>query len=144
MIKYLINQYDFCAEYFLEEMSCYNTLIDYFLNCPMYDIKKVLVGLTYYAMIKSEQSYTKEKREQKNKEVPKLTDEEVAKNLDMKLNKDGTEKDKIGDESLLKQDISTPSVLRLIYNVVFMLRKIKFWKFTNEARFLLEILLKFS
>ena len=125
-------------------MSCYNTLIDYFLNCPMYDIKKVLVGLTYYAMIKSEQSYTKEKREQKNKEVPKLTDEEVAKNLDMKLNKDGTAKDKIGDESLLKQDISTPGVLRLIYNVVFMLRKIKFWKFNNEARFLLEILLKFS
>ena len=144
LIKYLINQYDFCAEYFLEEMSCYNTLIDYLLNCPMYDIKKVLVGLIYYAMLKSEQSYTKEKREQTNKTNPKLSDEEIAKKLDKEINAVAKDKDKIGDESLLKQDISTPSVLRLVYNVVFLLRKIKFLKFNNEARFLLEILLKFS
>ena len=69
MIKYLINEYDFCAEFFLEEMACYNTLMEYLINCPMYDIKKILVGLIYYAMIKSENSYTKEKREKnlKNK-----------------------------------------------------------------------------
>ena len=69
LIKYLINQYNSCAEFFLEEMSCYNTLMDYLLNCPMYDIKKILVGLINYAMIKSEQSYTKEKREQINKTI---------------------------------------------------------------------------
>ena len=51
---------------------------------------------------------------------------------------------KQGDESLLKRDISTPAVLRLIYNVIYMLCKIKFFNYLNESRFLLEILLKFA
>ena len=66
LIKYLINQYDFCAEFFLEEFSSYNTLVEYLINCPMYEIKKVLVGLIYYAMVRSEQSYTNEKRARDN------------------------------------------------------------------------------
>ena len=145
LIKYLINQYDFCAEFFLDEFSNYNTLVEYLINCPMYEIKKVLVGLIYYAMVKSEQSYTKEKRAQDNqyKVVEKLSDEELA----MKLQAEYSQvynKDKEGDESLLIKDISTPNVLRIIYNVCHIARQIKFWSNKNEARFLFEVLLKFT
>ena len=144
LIKYLINQYDFCAEYFLEEMSCYNTIIEYLINCPLYEIKKVLVGIIYYAMIKSEQSYTKEKREKdnKNKVVETLSDEEVAMRLQAEYSQGY--KNQEGDESLLIKDISTPSVLRVIYNIAHISRKIKFWSHKNEARFLFDVLLKFT
>ena len=140
-IKYLINQYDFCADYFLEEFGCYNTLVEYLINCPMYDIKKIVAGLIYYAMIKSEQCYTKEKRKKFNETKIELTDDEIAKKLQYEENGKG---EKVGDYELLKKDFSTPNVLRVVYNVAHILRKIKFWKNKNEARFLFDVLLKFS
>ena len=145
LIKYLINEYDFCAEFFLEEFSSYNTLVEYLINCPMYEIKKVLVGLIYYAMVRSEQSYTNEKRARDNqyKVTEKLSDEELAMKLQAEYSQ-GYNKDKEGDESLLIKDISTPSVLRIVYNVAHISRKIKFWAHKNEARFLFEVLLKFT
>jgi len=111
----------------------------------MYEIKKVLVGLIYYAMVKSEQCYTKEKRAQDNqyKVVEKLSDEELAMKLQAEYSQ-GYNNDKEGDESLLIKDISTPNVLRVIYNVAHISRKIKFWANKNEARFLFEVLLKFT
>ena len=151
LIKYLINLYDFCAEYFLEEFSCYNTIIDYLINCPMYDIKKILVGLIHSAMQKSEQSYkdkrgnnnVKVKNETKVKEEPKLSDEELAKKLQEELN--GVSKSKEADETILYKDISSPYVLKVIYNIIYIVfRKIKFYSYKNETRFLLDILHKFS
>ena len=151
LIKYLINLYDFCAEFFLEEFSCYNTIIDYLINCPMYDIKKILVGLIHSAMQKSEQSYKdkrgnnniKVKNETKVKEEPKLSDEELAKKLQEELN--GVSKSKEADETILYKDISSPYVLKVIYNIIYIVfRKIKFYSYKNETRFLLDILHKFS
>ena len=146
LIKYLINQYDFCAEFFLEEFACYNTLMEYLINCPMYDIKKILVGLIYFAMIKSEQSYTKEQRDKNNKTKveQKLSDEELAIKLQAEYSRGYKYKDEEGDEALLKKDISTPHVLKIVYNVIHILKKISFWKTQNESRFLFDILLKFT
>ena len=47
LINYLIHVYPFCAEFFLEEFSCQNTLIEYLVNTPKYYIKKVLVDFIF-------------------------------------------------------------------------------------------------
>jgi hypothetical protein len=39
LIKYLINNYLFCADYLIEEFSNFNVLIEYLLNCPSYEAK---------------------------------------------------------------------------------------------------------
>ena len=71
LIIFLINRYEFCANYFLEEISCYNTIVEYLINCPVYEIKKIIVGIIYSAMIKSHQDYLFKKKQ--NKETSNIT-----------------------------------------------------------------------
>ena len=63
LIKYLINNYSFCADYLVEEFSNYNVLIEYILNCPSYETKKLVVGIIYCAMIKCVTSYEKKMKQ---------------------------------------------------------------------------------
>ena len=64
LIKYFINNYLFCADYLIEEFSSKNLLIEYMINCPLYEIKKLVVGIIYCAMIKCVTSYEKKMREE--------------------------------------------------------------------------------
>ena len=86
LIKYYINNYLFCADYFIEEFSNQNVLIEYMINCPSYDIKKLIVGIIYCAMINCIKTYERNMRqiEEKNKN-------EKNKNKNMK-NKDSNRK----------------------------------------------------
>ena len=244
LIKFLINRYEYCANFFLEEFSCYNTIIEYLINCPLYEIKKVIVGIIYYAMIKSNQEYTdknqsEKKNEEKNnnsnnnilkkekdnnnnnkqtqkinkkqeqnqkdifndfvivnkdnnnknshlkspitthyldeinpnknknrkdiknqesndnkieedkKEGDKpLSDEEYAIKLQKEYNREVNyyQKDVLekGNKKLLENENISPDVLRLIYNILYVLKKINPLENKNEARFLFAVLLKFS
>ena len=107
LIKYLINNYIFCADYLVEEFSDYNNMIEYLLNCPSYDVKKLVVGIINCAMIKCVTLYEKKMRKEeslnaqkeninqkkeknKNKEIEKkinnkkeqeMSDEELARKL---------------------------------------------------------------
>ena len=81
LIKFLINRYEYCANFFLEEFSCYNTIIEYLINCPLYEIKKVIVGIIYYAMIKSNQEYTvKNQKEKINEKKNNNSNNDILKN----------------------------------------------------------------
>ena len=142
LIKYLIIQYEFCANYFLEEFSCFNNLMLYLVNCPNYSIKKVLVNLIYSSMISSEKYYTKEKREMVNSSNNKMNDEELAMELQEEYS-DGINS-VLTEKKCLEREFSTPYVLKVVYNVCFLIRSIKFWNHKNETNFLFEILLKFS
>ena len=64
LIKYFINNYLFCADYLVEEFSNFNVLIEYLLNCPSYDAKKIVVGIIYCAMIKCVTLYEKKMRQE--------------------------------------------------------------------------------
>ena len=64
LIKYFINTYIFCADYIIEEFSNYNFLIEYMINCPSYEIKKLIVGIIYCAMIKCVITYEKKMRQE--------------------------------------------------------------------------------
>ena len=64
LIKYFINNYLFCADYIIEEFSNYNILIEYMINCPSYEMKKLVVGIIYCAMIKCVTTYEAKKRKE--------------------------------------------------------------------------------
>ena len=67
LIKFLIIRYDdYCANYLLEEFSCYNVIIEYLINCPLYEIKKVIVGIINTAMNKSIQTYNQKEGAKRN------------------------------------------------------------------------------
>ena len=74
LIKFLINSYEYCANYFLEELSCYNTIIEYLINCPIYEIKKIIVSIIYCAMVKSNLEHIS----RMNKDKGKIKDEDKA------------------------------------------------------------------
>ena len=86
-MKFLINRYEYCANYILEEFSCYNVIFEYLVNCPLYEIKKVIVGIIYYAMNKSIETFRpgetvndKEKIEKEKKNEKKEIKEKEKKN----------------------------------------------------------------
>ena len=67
LMKILVTSYDFCANYLIEEFSCYNVILEYLINCPIYNIKKVIVGIISSAMNKSIQSFQNKKGMKYNK-----------------------------------------------------------------------------
>ena len=53
LIKSFVINYEYCANYLLEEFSNYNVIMVYLKNCPLYEIKKITVGIIDFAMITS-------------------------------------------------------------------------------------------
>ena len=83
LIKYFINNYLFCADYIIEEFSNKNVLIEYMINCPSYDIKKLIVGIIYCAMINCVNTYENKMRleaKQGNKKGEKKTTKKETSN----------------------------------------------------------------
>ena len=60
LIKFYLNQYKECSEFFIEEFSDINTLMEYIVNCPILEMKKLFVGIIYCAMIKLYNSFNEE------------------------------------------------------------------------------------
>ena len=60
LIKFYLNQYKECSEFFIEELSDINTLMEYIVNCPILEMKKLFVGIIYCAMIKLYNSFNEE------------------------------------------------------------------------------------
>ena len=53
LIKFLVLKYDFCANYLLEEFLNFNVIVEYLINCPLDEIKKVIVEILGYAIYNS-------------------------------------------------------------------------------------------
>ena len=58
LIKFCLNEFKECSEFLIEEFCDYTTLMEYIVNCPIFEIKKIFVGLLYCAMIKIYNSET--------------------------------------------------------------------------------------
>ena len=181
LIKYFINTYIFCSDYLVEEFSNYNVLMEYMINCPSYNIKKLVVGILYCAMIKSVTYYENSMKQQKqnsnsninnqinsntqqnnnlkqnmnneNKKEQEMSDEEYARKLQEELNSDysnsynsinvyNNDETEMNSNPLDRKYIPQ-NVLKLIYNTLHIIRKIKFSNL-NEARFLYFIIYRFS
>ena len=68
LMKFFINDQVECSDYLIEEFCNKNIIIEYLMNCPSYEIKKLIVGILYCAMIKSVNGYELIKIE-KNKKI---------------------------------------------------------------------------
>ena len=230
LIKFLVVKYEYCANYLLEEFSNYNVIMEYLKNCPLYEIKKVTVGIINYAMITSINIYQLNKNknsignkdqnslnENNNNIIESINDEDTFETLDFdfyqfnadeikesqkatkesqkpikKSKKETKNKNKAADEefefldpekelkrkeeqnepysqhyqdsmendnnsnfkmnelhdasqnsSVLKNKNIPENILKLIYNIIYVMKKIKFHNFI-ESRFLFAVLIKFS
>ena len=98
LIKYFINNYIYCADYLIEEFTNHNVLTEYMINCPLYETKKLIVGILYCAMINCITTY-----ENKMKEVEKT---ENKKNKNKKPKKEEKNKSK-AQENKNKNDMKS-------------------------------------
>ena len=155
LIKFLINDQLDCSDYLIEEFCNKNVIIEYLINCPSYEIKKLIVGILYCAMIKSVNGYelSKIKRQDKNKtNQSSINTKKLSKTQSQSLEEDeelarqisGMEGNAtIINENPLAHDSIPKNVLKLIYNVLHLIR-IMGYDHLNEQRFLYFIIYRFS
>ena len=155
LIKFLINDQLDCSDYLIEEFCNKNVIIEYLINCPSYEIKKLIVGILYCAMIKSVNGYelSKIKRQDKNKtNLSSINTKKLSKTQSQSLEEDeelarqisGMEGNAtIINENPLAHDSIPKNVLKLIYNVLHLIR-IMGYDHLNEQRFLYFIIYRFS
>ena len=86
LIKFLISKYEYCANYLLEEFSCYNVIVEYLINCPKYEMKKVIVGIIFCAMKNSYNEYIKNPEKMKEKQEKAIIKIKKQDNLDKQNN----------------------------------------------------------
>ena len=153
LIKFILNENSICANYLIEEFCNKNVIIEYLINCPRYEIKKVIVGILYCAMIKSINEYqltnikkgnekTKKNLKSKLKSFFNLSskgDEELTKQLN---NHQKSKENYIYSNPLEYKNIP-PNILKMIYNILHLIRDIKYCNM-NEQRFLYFTIYRFS
>ena len=153
LLKFLINEHPICANYLIEEFCNEKTVIEYLINCPFYNIKKLIVGILYCAMIKSVKdnvySNIKDKTEKKKlKENNKNKKNKISKE-DEALARQLQEED--GNDYLYNFENNNPleyhnipkNLLKMIYNILNIIKSTKF-NLMNEHRFLYFTMYRFS
>ena len=61
-LKFLINEQLECSDFLIEEFCNKNLIIEYLINCPSYEMKKLIVGIIYCAMINCVKTYENKMR----------------------------------------------------------------------------------
>ena len=156
LFKFLINDQLECADYLIEEFCNKNIIIEYLINCPSYEIKKLIVGILYCAMIKSVNGYEYTKIEKFTKHTNQKTitnkklsktqaksleeDEELARQM---ANMDDNNYNNLIFENPLNYEGIPQNILKLIYNILHMIKTIGF-SHLNEQRFLYFTIYRFS
>jgi hypothetical protein len=59
ILKYILNYSEECSQYLIEEFYNRTVIDEYLFDCPDYDIKKIIVGIIYCAMISLSNKYAK-------------------------------------------------------------------------------------
>ena len=153
LFKFLINDQLECAVYLIEEFCNKNVIIEYLINCPSYEIKKLIVGILYCAMIKSVNGYEftkiKKNNNQRFNTTKKLTktqaksldeDEELARQI---YSMEENESNNLIYENPLDQEGIPQNILKMLYNMLHIIRTMGF-SHLNEQRFLYFIIYRFS
>ena len=155
LLKFLLNDQADCANYLIEEFCNEKTILEYLINCPLYDIKKLIVGILYCAMSKSfkENEFLKiqkskdknqssiEKEEYQNKQRNSKEDEELARILQNEERKGYLYN--YEENNPLEYKNIPKNILKMIYNILHIIRDSKYNQM-NEHRFLYFTIYKFS
>ena len=156
LLKSLINNHLECSDYLIEEFCNKNIIIEYLINCPSYEIKKLIVGILYCAMIKSVNGYelnkiekTKKNNTYQTKTNKKLTktqaqrleeDEELARQIS---GMDANNSSNLIFENPLEYTGIPQNILKMIYNILHIIRTMG-TDHLNEQRFLYFTIYRFS
>ena len=159
LLKFLLNDQQICANYLIEEFCNEKTIIEYLINCPLYEIKKLIVGILYCAMTNSlkENKYQKIK-DSKNKKVndtknngnsqikQKISkeDEKLARELQKESGTDINDyMYTFENNNPLEYQNIPKNILKMIYNILYIIKITKYTKM-NEHRFLYFTIYRFS
>ena len=153
LIKFLINDQPDCANFLIEEFCNINVIFEYLIGCPVYEIKKIIVGILYCAMIKSIGEYESNIKMIENNKKKSIfskfinnnkiqlikEDEEMARQLSNNLNggKNYEYNNPFEYEGIPK------NILKMIYNILYIIRQYKYSNM-NEYRFLYFTIYRFS
>ena len=151
LLKFLINDQLDCSDFLIEEFCNKNIIIEYLINCPSYEIKKLIVGIIYCAMIKSVNGYEYTKIEHnksimQNKKLSKIqaqsleADEELARKIS---NMEENGSSKVLYENPLENEGIPQNILKMVYNIFHIIHTMGFGHL-NEQRFLYYIIYRFS
>ena len=157
LIKFLMNDNPICGNYLIEEFCNKNVIIEYLINCPLYEIKKLVVGILYCAMIKSVNEYKSEiltkigengkmtknnnSKGQKSSFSKEISDDEaLARQLSNDMN--GNENYIYNNNPLDNENIPK-NILKMVYNILHLIRDMRYSNL-NEQRFLYFTIYKFS
>ena len=152
LMKFLINDQLACSDYLIEEFCNKNIIIEYLINCPSYEIKKLIVGILYCAMIKSVNGYEYTKIGQNNKN--NRQNKKLSKNQVQNLKEDEELARRISNmeanggsstiyENPLENEGIPQNILKMIYNILHIIRTMGY-QHLNEQRFLYYIIYRFS
>ena len=152
LMKFFINDQLACSDYLIEEFCNKNIIIEYLINCPSYEIKKLIVGILYCAMIKSVNGYEYTKIGQNNKN--NRQNKKLSKNQVQNLKEDEELARRISNmeanggsstiyENPLENEGIPQNILKMIYNILHIIRTMGY-QHLNEQRFLYYIIYRFS
>ena len=154
LIKFFINIELSCADYLIEEFCNKNTIIEYLMNCPLYDIKKLIVGINYCAMAKSvkesEYSEIKEKQNKNingenniHKSLKQISEEDEELAIQLLMKETNNENNLFDNNNPLDYKNIPKHILKMIYNLLNIIRNTKY-SHMNEYRFLFFTIYRFS
>ena len=156
LLKFLINDQLACSDYLIEEFCNKNIIIEYLINCPSYEVKKLIVGILYCAMIKSVNGYefTKIEKTKKNSAQKYINSKKLSKTQAQNIEEDeklarqisGLEQINTNNliyENPLDHEGIPQNILKLIYNSLHIIHTMGF-SHLNEQRFLYFIIYRFS
>ena len=153
LMKFFVNDQTDCANYLIEEFCNINVIIEYLMNCPLYEIKKLVVGILYCAMIKSVNEYElniikegngkkKSSHKSNSKKAEILQSTKDDENLARQLQEGNVNGNYVFDNPLEYKNIPK-NLLKMIYNILHIIRD-KGYSHMNEYRFLYFVIYRFS
>ena len=161
LIKFCLNNNEDCAKFFVEEFTNINILVEFIINCPIGEIKKIIVGLLYCAMLNVEQFYkteisnlmkvnkkienkkTQDDNDKKNKNKRKDDDDEDYENVVILYEKESENKNYIieNNKKIEIYDFS-PLLSYLIKNILKLLESLNINR--NASNYFFYIFYRFS
>ena len=124
LIKFFLNQYPITAEYLLEEFANYEVQNEYLIFCPIFETKKIIVGILYCAMLSLENAMQSSSAKQ-DAELRRMQREHMKLKISELSPKDRLIEDNIDDMNdipgiltFLQEDNIPQSTLKLVNNVL--------------------------
>ena len=101
LIKFFLNKYNECSEFLIEEFCDIKTLMEYLVNCPITEMKKLFVGIIYCAMIKIYETHNENLNNNKNENQNKKNNDLAFYNINALDSNDISKSERSGSSMTL-------------------------------------------